>query len=407
MTHDKHSSGQSSSQHDVDQTWDNSLADYPLLKTLINQLPDLIYVKDTKSRYLLANEATARSFALDSPDDLRGKTDFDLQPIDMAEQYYADEQSILSTGQSQINREEPIIDQHTGTIRWQLSTKVPFYNTQGEIAGLVGINRDITNRKRMEAQLLTVHTELQETNAQLAQLNASKDKFFSIISHDLRSPLTILLGLSELIDDNVVRYSPDRIKLYTGQLRESAEKLYALLENLLTWSRVQRNVIDYTPYELDIYDLVTETFELFLTAAKYKQITLRNTIAHGTFVYADYAMIYTVLRNLLSNALKFTMTGGEIELSAQLRDTEVEVAVSDTGVGIPEEDLAKLFRIDIRYSQAGTDGEEGTGLGLILCKELIEKNNGTIWAESVIGKGTTFRFRLPGPVQKTSQETTC
>jgi len=199
-----------------------------------------------------------------------------------------------------------------------------------------------------------------------------------------------------------MRYSPDRIKLYTGQLRESAEKLYALLENLLTWSRVQRNVIEYTPYELDIYDLVTETFELFLTTAKHKQITLRNTIAHGTFVYADYAMIYTVLRNLLSNALKFTMTGGEIELSAQLKDTEVEMAISDTGVGIPEEDLTKLFRIDIRYSQAGTDGEEGTGLGLILCKELIEKNNGTIWAESVIGKGTTFRFQLPGLAQKTS-----
>jgi PAS domain S-box-containing protein len=353
----------------------------------------------------MANEAAAQSFALNSSDVLRGKTDFDFQPIDMAEQYYADEQAILASGQPQINREEPIIDQYTGSVRWQLSTKVPFCDVQGHIAGLVGINRDITERKRMEAQLLTAHTELRETNAQLAQLNASKDKFFSIVSHDLRSPLTILLGLSELIDDNVTRYSPDRIKLYTKELRDAAEKVYALMENLLTWSRVQRNVMEYTPHELDVYDLVTEAFELFQAAARQKAITLRNTVPPGTMVYADYAMVYTVLRNLMSNALKFTPKGGgHIEMSAKQENTTIEVAVSDTGIGIPKEDLSKLFRIDIRYSHAGTDGEEGTGLGLILCKELIEKNRGTMRAESTVGQGTTFRFTLPCPTHKTFEE---
>ncbi len=385
---------------------DEFSAESPLLKTLINQLPDLIYVKDTKSRYLLANEATARSLALDSPDALCGKTDFDLQPIDMAEQYYADEQAILSTGTAQINREEPIVDQQNGTIRWQLSTKVPFYNAQGKIVGIVGINRDITERKRMEAQLLTADTELRETNAELAQLNTSKDKFFSIVSHDLRSPLTVLLGLSELIDDNITRYPPDRTKLYTRELREAAEKLYALLENLLTWARVQRNALDYMPYELDIHDLVNEAFELFASTARQKGIELHNTTSPKTMIYADYAMTYTVLRNLLSNALKFTANGGQITLSACHNDADVEVAVTDSGIGIPEDDMSKLFRIDVRYSRLGTDGEEGTGLGLALCRDLINKNNGTIWAESHVGQGTTFHFRLPSPASS-SEEYSC
>jgi PAS domain S-box-containing protein len=373
-----------------------SLTEYSLLKTLINQLPDLIYVKDTQCRYLLANDATLRSLALNSTEELYGKTDFDVQPLDMAKQYYADEQAIISTGTPLINHEDPIVDQYSGNIRWQLSTKVPFYNTHGEIAGLVGINRHITKRKRMEAQLMAAHTELRETNIRLGQLNASKDKFFSIVSHDLRSPLTILLGLSELIDDNITRHPPARVKLYTKELRESADKLYALLENLLTWSRVQRNVMEHMPYDLDIHDLASETIELFQGAANQKTITLRNATAPGTQVYADYAMVHTILRNLLSNALKFTPSGGQIEIDARQHDTkEIDITITDTGVGIPEEDLSKLFRIDIRYSHSGTAGEEGTGLGLILCRELVEKNNGTIWAESRSERGTTFHFTLP------------
>jgi PAS domain S-box-containing protein len=386
----------------VDGPLDTDTGEYPLLKTLIDQLPDLIYVKDTKSRYLVANEATIRSLALASQDELHGRTDFDFHPLDMAEQYADDEQAILASGRSLVNREEPVIDQHTGHIRWVLATKVPFYDSQGNIAGLVGINRDITERKRIEAQLVTAHTELRETNDQLAQLNASKDKFFSIVSHDLRSPLTVLLGLSELIDENVTRYTPERLKLYTKELRDATEKLYALLENLLTWSRVQRNAMEYFPQDLDIADLAGEAIELFFLTAKQKSITLRNAIEPGFVVYADYAMLYTVLRNLVSNALKFTSSGGHIEISAHYRGEMIEVDVTDGGIGIPPEDLPKLFRIDTRYSRPGTDGEEGTGLGLILCKELIEKNHGEIWAESDVGQGTTFRFTLPKPLPSQS-----
>jgi len=375
--------------------------EHNLLHTLINNLPDLIYVKDANSRYLLVNDAIVRSMALSAQDELVGKTDFDFHSLEMAEQYYSDEQAILDSGQAFINREEPVIDPQTETIRWLLSTKVPFRDSKGNIVGLVGINRDITERKRMEAQLLTAHAELKEKNDQLAKLNTSKDKFFSIISHDLRSPLNVVLGYSQLIDEDFETYSRDEIKTYIRDLRESAEKLYTLLENLLTWSRIQQGAMECFFEDLNLSRLTAQTIELSLLQAEQKQITLQSSVGSEMSVYADHYMVSTILRNLLSNALKFTSSGGLIEISARRNETGVEVAVSDTGVGIKKEDIPKLFRIDVRHTLVGTAGEEGTGLGLSLCKELVEKNGGTIWVESEVGKGTTFRFILP---QKSGSE---
>jgi signal transduction histidine kinase len=249
----------------------------------------------------------------------------------------------------------------------------------------------------MEAQLLTAHTELKGKNGQLAKLNASKDKFFSIISHDLRSPLNVVLGYSETLEHELKDTPNDRIPTYLQGLREAAEKLYTLLENLLTWSRIQRGDMIYSPNPWNLNDIATENIELLYLQAEQKQISFRNSIESDIMIYADFYMVNAILRNLLTNALKFTNPGGQIEISARRNDSSVEIAVSDTGVGIKEEDLPKLFRIDIRYTHAGTAGEEGTGLGLSLCKELVEKNKGTIRAESEFGKGTTFYFTLPCP----------
>jgi signal transduction histidine kinase len=227
-------------------------------------------------------------------------------------------------------------------------------------------------------------------------LNASKDKFFSIISHDLRSPFNVMLGFSQLIDENADRYSKAEIKTKVGKLRTSAEQLYALLENLLTWSRIQRGAMEYDPGNVDINEIVEDNIDLFTSRAEQKQITLRNFIAQETMVYADANVVSTVLRNLLSNAMKFTSSGGTIDVSAQPHGEQfLEVAVADTGMGIKEEDFSKLFRIDVQYTHVGTAGEKGTGLGLNLCKDLVEKNGGIIRFESEIGKGTTFKFTLP------------
>jgi signal transduction histidine kinase len=173
------------------------------------------------------------------------------------------------------------------------------------------------------------------------------------------------------------------------------KQLYALLENLLTWSSLQRGVMQYRPEKLPIDGIIRENIGLFGPKAEQKQITLTHTVSESIRAYADYPMIDTVLRNLISNALKFTHAGDRVEVSATQIDDEIEITVSDTGVGISHKDLAKLFQIESKYTRMGTAGEEGTGLGLILCKELVKRNNGRIWVESEEGQGTTFKFTLP------------
>jgi PAS domain S-box-containing protein len=269
-------------------------------------------------------------------------------------------------------------------------------NAQNEQIGKVVVCEDITERKDAEAKLLEAHKELQKKNAQLAELNISKDKFFSIISHDMRSSFTSLLGYTQLLEMNTPIYSREKVFSFIKKLRLSAEQLYALLENLLTWSRVQRGAMKYAPERIRLDEIVYDVAALLSPQANQKSIALENTVPLKTYIYADKDMIKTVVRNVLSNALKFTPSGGRIELSSQKHDAEmVELTVSDTGIGIKEEDLPKLFRIDVQHTHPGTAGELGTGLGLNLCKDLVKKNRGSIAVESEVGVGTIFRCTFP------------
>lgn len=237
--------------------------------------------------------------------------------------------------------------------------------------------------------------QVKERTAELEQANASKDKFFSIIAHDLRVPFTGLLGMTEVFSENLANFTQEEIKEGLESLQHTAQTVYTLLENLLTWSRLQRGIIEYFPQDIFLEEIARYNVSLFSSNAEQKQIALTQVIASDIQAYADQNMIDTALRNLVSNAIKFTDKGGSITVSATEDEEVIEVAVSDTGTGIKAEDLDKLFHIDVKYSQVGTSGEQGTGLGLILCKELIEKNGGNIWVESEVGKGTTFRFTVP------------
>ncbi len=250
------------------------------------------------------------------------------------------------------------------------------------------IHQDREEKKRMEAAL-------RENERQLRELNASKDKFFSILAHDLKNPFVALLSFVDLLEECIKNGNKEQIEELTGRLQKSTENLSALLENLLTWSRIQRGMIAYQPKPSDIHKVVNWNVYLVKPKAEQKQITLRNMVQEQTFAYADYDMLDSIMRNLISNALKFTETGCAVEISATQDEDTVTIAIADTGIGIPEKELPGLFQIDAKNQRRGTAGEKGTGLGLILCKEFVEKNGGRIWVESEAGKGTTFMFTLP------------
>ena len=368
-----------------------------LLQTLIDTLPDHIYVKDTQSRFLLANKASILGLGAPSLEYLLGKTDRDLFPSEEAEQFLAEEAALFASGQPIYSKEVYNVFHEHDDIYWFTSTKVPFWNMRGEVAGLVGINHDITDRKRAEEQLRAAHEELREKNAQLHHLNASKDKFFSIIAHDLRSPFTALIGLTQVLAENIERYTQAQLKSNLEKLQTSAERVFSLLENLLTWSRIQRGLMEYTPDTLPLGDISAMICDVFMAAAEQKQIRLSRDVPRECKAHADDQMVMTIMRNLVSNALKFTPQGGNIYLSAADAGNDVEIAVADSGVGIPPRALEKLFRIDEHHTTVGTAGEKGTGLGLILCHDLVKTNGGTMRVESEVGKGTTFRFTLPKP----------
>ena len=269
----------------------------------------------------------------------------------------------------------------------------------------------IRNARMYEVEKDLHKIEAEKAN-QLAQLNASKDKFFSIISHDLKGPFQPLLGMTELLPIMVDMEShPDEISEMAMSINTSAKNVYNLLENLLSWSRMQRGHVPFEPAKLDLRNRSQGVVELLTASAESKGILLQSKVSSDIYVYADSNMLDTVIRNLTSNALKFTANGGSIIIQSSVRIMDskytndknkspifkdfVEVWVSDTGVGMPPDVVNKLFMIDVHHSTIGTNKEQGTGLGLIICQEMVQKNGGEIWAESEIGRGTTMKFTIP------------
>ena len=241
---------------------------------------------------------------------------------------------------------------------------------------------------------------LRENEKNLRELNTAKDKFFSIIAHDLKSPFNSLLGFSNLLTENFDSYDSHTQKKYIEYIRQGVGNTYKLLENLLLWSQTQKGVIDFKPESINLYLFTTETFQSLRQFAEGKAISINNEIPENTFVKADKNMLATIMRNLISNAIKFTPKGGKIYLNANLISkiniqSYIEISVKDSGVGIAKEKLNQLFKISENISTKGTEGEAGTGLGLILCREFVEKHGGEIYVESVVNKGSKFIFTIP------------
>jgi len=230
---------------------------------------------------------------------------------------------------------------------------------------------------------------------ELKQLNSTKDKFFSIIAHDLKNPFITILGFSDLLHTDYAELSDEERLFYIDEMKKSAEISHSLLQNLLLWSRAQTGRIEFNPHKLNLYTIVLENTELLKASAGRKQIGITSNIPEDISVLADEDMLNTIIRNLLTNALKFTNKGGKIEVGTSKQNEFVEIIVSDTGVGMSEAVRQTLFKLDATHSTSGTEDEAGTGLGLILCKEFVEKQGGSIHVESEVGKGSKFIFSLP------------
>lgn len=239
------------------------------------------------------------------------------------------------------------------------------------------------------------HLELKFAREELKELIATRDKFFSIIAHDLRNPLQFLVLSSDLLYNDYESLDEESRKDYIRKFYNGTNRISTLLENLLDWSRSQRGLIECKPEKMDVRAMAEENVDLLKTQARNKEIRVASRVEPGVFAFADKNMIRTVLRNLLSNAVKFTNPGGDVIIDAFKMGDVVEIIVSDNGVGMTPEAVDELYKIAGSNSSLGTAQERGTGLGLILCKEFTEKNNGTIKVVSEPGKGTTFTVTLP------------
>jgi signal transduction histidine kinase len=259
----------------------------------------------------------------------------------------------------------------------------------GNIIGAVVTFLDISERKQIEHFFKLNHEELQKVNRE-------KDKFFSIIAHDLRSPFNSFLGLTEIMVEELPSLSMNEISIYAQSMKSSAMNLYRLLENLLQWSQIQRGLITFNIQTLKLLPVVQESIVMLIDSAKNKNIQISNSVSDGVFITADNNILQSVLRNIISNAIKFTPKGGSICLSAILYDNHsIKISIVDTGIGMSSFMVEHLFMLDVQTNRSGTSGEPSTGLGLILCKEFIEKMGGRIWVESEVDKGSNFSFSLP------------
>jgi len=301
-----------------------------------------------------------------------------------------------------------------GNIRFQEITVTPQANADGEVQHAVFTITDVSDLStRLDEQKslynkaqdeIRIRTEMQAkltvSEKRLRELNSTKDKFFSIIAHDLMSPFNSILGLCEILSQNINDKDYQNIDEYGQAIISSSRKAFALLVNLLEWSRLQTGRISFNPVPISFKTIINDNIELFKNSALQKEVLIETDIKPDLNIYADYNMINTVVRNLLSNAIKYTSKAGNIRISVLQNTEETEFSIKDSGVGIREDDIDKIFRLDVQFTTPGTANESGSGLGLMLCREFIEKHNGKIWVESKLNKGTTFKFVIPNLVLK-------
>jgi signal transduction histidine kinase len=289
-----------------------------------------------------------------------------------------------------------------GNAIWTQSTLTPVLDSDQKIIRFVAIDTDITAVKKAQEMINTQKAEIENQRDQLERANLTKDKFFSIIAHDLKNPFHSIMGFTDLLTKNYGDFEDEKKLEFLNLIKVSSQYANNLLDNLLHWSRTQTERIKYSPIKFDLHSLVNEIQHMLHGNAEKKQLALLNLVPEASYVYADKNMIHTVLRNLISNSIKFTPEEGTISVESTPVEGQLNVSVKDNGVGIPLDKQGKLFEFGEFHSTSGTAGEPGTGLGLIICFEFIKKHRGELSLSSESGKGTTFTFNLP--IEEPAQE---
>jgi len=350
-------------------------------RNLIETMPDGVYRSTPEGKFIEVNDAMVRILGYESKED--------LMSINITTQLYFDsEERERLTKKMRLNELDIFpLRKKDGTTVYIEDHGWLVTDENGNIIFHEGVSRDVTQRKTAEVQL-------QEYSEQLKELVATKDKFFSIIAHDLKSPFNSILGLSEIIKLEARHLDIATIEQYAGIIYSTSNNTFKLLENLLDWARIQQSQMPFHPVSFVLKTVTDEVIELMIEKANSKMIAIINYIPDNLIVEADKNMLKTILRNLISNALKFTSANGKVGIKALSKGNTIEISVEDTGTGIRQEDIDKIFKIGSSFSKRGTENEKGTGLGLLLCKEFVEKHGGQIWVESEEGKGSTFFFTI-------------
>ena len=359
-----------------------------LLRTLINHLPDYIYIKDTQSRFILANEASVRSLNCSCLEDLLGKTDFDFFPHNLAERFYADEQTIFQSGTPLINQEEQTIRLSTGEPIWFLTTKVAFRDSRGKIAGIVGLSRDITIQKQ-EAE------ELKQAKDQADAANRAKSEFLARMSHEIRTPMNAIIGLTHLaLQTELSSKQQD----YLTKIHVSAHSLLGIIDDILDFSKIEAGKLSLETVSFYLDEVLGDVANVLGIKAEEKGLDMQFSVAEDVpaVLVGDPLRLKQVLMNLTSNALKFTEKGSismNVELvSKQAAKLILRFAIRDTGIGISPQQRQELFQPFTQADGSITRRYGGTGLGLSISKGLVEMMGGAMSVESQPGRGSLFSF---------------
>lgn len=365
----------------------DALAEAERFREALDHVPAYVFMKDTQFNYIYANRKTLDLFGC-SAGELAGRDDTSFFSPDTVNKIRKVDSRVLLGEQA--SWEFDADDKNGGRhVYWDVKTPIFAEPEKKTVCGLLGIATDITGRKMIEE-------EIKLKNNELLRINAEKDKFFSIIAHDLRSPFNSFLMLTKIMAQGSPHLTMDKIRGIAAEMRDSAANIFRLLENLLQWAATQQGLMPFNPKPVQLRSIVDECIATGIEAAGSKGIKITRRIPDGMVVFAESNMLQAVIRNLISNAVKFTPKGGKIVLSAKtVGDNNIEISVKDSGIGMNKAIVDNLFHLNVRTNRKGTENEPGTGLGLLLCKEFVEKHGGKIRVESRADKGSVFYFTIP------------